>query len=116
METNLGENFDGTLTVENHFSFINANQCQFHWELRRYDSRRDARSVTEKIVARGTALAPEVPPGGRGELHLSLPARTEADGNEYLAVRGERDPDGRELWTYVWPCHEQAILCRRMRR
>jgi Glycosyl hydrolases family 2, TIM barrel domain/Glycosyl hydrolases family 2, sugar binding domain/Glycosyl hydrolases family 2/Beta galactosidase small chain len=109
LETNLEENFNGTLTVENHFSFIDASQCQFHWELRRYVFRRGARDVTEKIVARGTAEAPEIPPGGRGQLRLDLPQQTEEAGNEYLAVR-VNDPDGRELWTYVWPFHEQAIL------
>ncbi|HEY3761660.1 MAG TPA: glycoside hydrolase family 2 TIM barrel-domain containing protein [Verrucomicrobiae bacterium] len=108
LETNLGENFDGTLTVENHFSFIDASQCQFHWELRWYDLRRDGRSVAEKIVARGTAAAPEIAPGGRGQLQLNLP-QTRVRGNEYLAVR-VNGPDGRELWTYVWPFHEQAIL------
>src|SRR6202012_705257 len=35
LETNLPENFNGKLTVENHFNFLNANQCKFTWELRR---------------------------------------------------------------------------------
>lgn len=34
LETNLPENFDGALTVQNHFSFTDAKQCKFTWQIR----------------------------------------------------------------------------------
>ncbi|HUA67309.1 MAG TPA: glycoside hydrolase family 2 TIM barrel-domain containing protein, partial [Candidatus Saccharimonadales bacterium] len=34
LETNLPANFDGTLTVQNHFSFTDTRQCKFTWQLR----------------------------------------------------------------------------------
>jgi hypothetical protein len=43
-------------------------------------------------------LAGPIPPGGRGEL---LPPAEAADADA-VALRIE-DPQGRELWTYVWP-------------
>ena len=36
LETNLPKNFDGKLTVENHFNFTDASQCKFTRQLRRF--------------------------------------------------------------------------------
>ncbi|HEY1661621.1 MAG TPA: glycoside hydrolase family 2 TIM barrel-domain containing protein [Verrucomicrobiae bacterium] len=113
METNLAEGFDGTLTVENHYSFTDASQCKFHWELRRYIFSPGATSPKLKISAAGTAESPEIPPGGSGQLHLELPEKlSDAPGraeDDFLAVR-ITDPNGRELWTYVWPLRQRGAL------
>ncbi len=113
VETNLADGFDGTLTVENHYSFTDASQCKFHWELRRYIFLPGATSVKEKIRAQGMVESPEIPPGGSGQLHLDLPenpwyAQNRAE-DDFLAVR-INDPHGRELWTYVWPLHQSGVL------
>lgn len=111
LETNLPEKFDGTLTVENHYSFTDASQCRFHWQLRRFISPERAGKDDEAVSAEGLAESPEIPPGGRGQLHLNLPENFEhlADATEgnFLAVRVD-DPGGRELWTYVWPLRRPA--------
>ncbi|HTB85761.1 MAG TPA: glycoside hydrolase family 2 TIM barrel-domain containing protein [Candidatus Sulfotelmatobacter sp.] len=113
LETNLPENFDGKLTVENHFSFTDANQCRFTWQLRRFIPPNRAGSNDETISAEGTASVGSIPPNGRGKLRLHLPGNfrrlvnmTEGD---YLAVRVD-DPSGHELWTYVWPLRQRKIL------
>ncbi|HZI32623.1 MAG TPA: glycoside hydrolase family 2 TIM barrel-domain containing protein, partial [Candidatus Binatia bacterium] len=71
VETNLPANFDGTLTLENHYSFINAHQCSFNWQLRRFTGSTNGRFET--VCAEGQAEAPDIPPGGRGLLNLHLP-------------------------------------------
>lgn len=114
LETNLPEDFDGTLTVANHYSFTDARQCKFTWQLRRLVPPNTADAGDTNIIAQGVAKSPAVPPGGCGELHLKLPKifeQVSASGNNYLALR-VTDPNGRELWTYVWPLHEQSILSR----
>jgi hypothetical protein len=115
LETNLPENFNGTLTVENHFSFTDASQCKFTWQLRRFIFPSRADSDDEKISAEGNADTPEIPPGGRGQLHLNLPENfwhtSDVTEGDFLAVR-VCDPNGRELWTYVWPLRPREILPR----
>jgi hypothetical protein len=113
LETNLPENFNGVLTVENHFDFTDAKRCKFTWELRRFIYPGQINLGAETVCTTGIAESPEIPPGGRGELHLNLPENfqhlahvTEGD---FFAVRAT-DPNGRELWTWVWPLHRRDIL------
>jgi hypothetical protein len=113
LETNLPSSFDGTLTVHNRYSFTDASQCKFIWQLRRLGSPDRVNSGDETIGAKGVAESPAIPPGGQGKLRLNLPENwrhtgeaTEAD---LLAVRA-KDPHGRELWTWVWPLRRREIL------
>jgi hypothetical protein len=97
---------DGTFTVENHYSFTDASQCQFKWELRKFHQPDEA-AAGFSILAEGKSSAASIPPGGKGTMAIGLPAQaSEADA---LAL-GVEDPTGRELWTYVWPLHQRDIL------
>jgi hypothetical protein len=113
LETNLPGNFDGTLTVENHFSFTDASRCKFTWQLCRFISPDRVNSGDETISAEGVAESPAIPPGGRGRLHLNLPENwrhtAEATEADVLAVR-VNDPTGRELWKWVWPLQQYEVL------
>jgi len=117
LETNLPEDFDGTLTVKNHYSFTDARQCKFTWQLRRLVLPNAADAGDMAIIAEGTAKSPAIPPGGHGKIKLKLPKNFDeisSAGNTYLAMRVS-DPNGRELWTYVWPLSQQPILPRDIR-
>ena len=88
----IGANFEGTLTVKNHYDFTLLNSCRFTWKLVRFDG-------SEKVVGSGTATAPVVPPHGQGQLSLTLPANwRDADALAVTAI----DPSGAELWTSTW--------------
>jgi hypothetical protein len=112
LETNLPPDFDGTLTVENHYGFTDARQCKFTWQLRRFVFPGDD-AKTETVGAEGTAESPAIAPGASGKLHLNLPENfqhtSEATEGDFLAVR-VTDPAGRELWTWVWPLKPIQIL------
>ncbi|MGH7951725.1 MAG: glycoside hydrolase family 2 TIM barrel-domain containing protein [Limisphaerales bacterium] len=105
LETNLSENFDGTLTVENHFSFTDASDCKFDWQLRKFSAPDEKGDF--KTLANGKIAAPRIPPGQTGSLKISLPASEK--NADALALRVS-DPNGRELWTYVWPLRQRKIL------
>jgi hypothetical protein len=98
-ERTLPSHFTGTLSVENRYSFTDASQCGFTWQLRKF------RSPSEPVagftvIAEGQAQSPAILPGHTGSLKLILPSNwIEADA---LALRAN-DPTGRELWTWVWP-------------
>lgn len=96
----LPQAFGGTLTVENRYDFLDAKQCRFTWQLRKF-RRPGAAGAGSAVLSQGTGrLASSVPPGGSGALTLGLP-RTWRQA-EALAVRVD-DPTGHELYTWVWP-------------
>ncbi|MGH8022071.1 MAG: glycoside hydrolase family 2 TIM barrel-domain containing protein, partial [Limisphaerales bacterium] len=85
--------------VENHYSFLNADQCRFVWQLSRAPWP-DQMGSNLVVLSQGVARCPAIPPGGAGVLTLNLPkdiSRADA-----LALQ-VNDPYGRRLWTWVWP-------------
>ena len=95
----LPADFSGKLTVENRYSFTDAKQCDFIWELRKFSNPSES-GAGFKVIAKGDATVPSIPPAGTGVIHLNLPKDwAEADA---LSLRIS-DPSGRELWTWVWP-------------
>lgn len=106
---------NGTFTVENHYSFTDASQCRFTWELRRFAwPGRGAvgpANAGNTVVAAGEIAAPKIAPGGRGILQMALPDREKAEPVDALALR-VTDPTGRELWTWVWPLPRLEALAQ----
>jgi hypothetical protein len=94
----------GALTVENHFSFTDANQCKFTWQLRRLPQPAETNSGFV-VVREGILKSPAIPPGGKGGLKFDLPVPRTAGGALALRVN---DPAGRELWTWVWPLQKNG--------
>ena len=94
---------NGEFLVENHFSFTDTRDCKFSWQLRKNPLPGETNFSTT-ILRAGACPAPTIPPGGSGRLQFVLPALRAA---ETLALRVE-DPQGRELWTWVWPLQPSA--------
>jgi hypothetical protein len=96
IQVTRGENF--AFKVENHYSFTDASQCKFTWEWRRFPHTGETNS-SFTVVSSGIFKSPSIPPGGKGKLEFEkVPAAV----GDALALRVE-DPNGRELWTWVWP-------------
>lgn len=94
----LPAGFDGTIPVENRYHFTNLDQCRFQWSLADY--RRPADADTGYVVnATGTASGPGIVPGGKGNLHLSLPAGWN---NHDALLLTAFDPFGRTLSAWSW--------------
>jgi len=89
----------GSLMVENRYSFNDANQCRFTWQLRKFSLPGEMKSGFS-VVAEGEAKVPSIPTGGNGPLTFSLP--TNWPSADALTIR-VNDPSGRELWTWSWP-------------
>jgi hypothetical protein len=89
----------GAFKVDNHYSFTDANQCKFTWQLRRFPNATDA-TTNVVVLAEGVAAAPTIRPGSSGPLSIKFP--NELETADAFAVRVESST-GRELWTGVWP-------------
>ena len=103
---------NGAFTVENHFSFTDANRCKLTWQLRMFpwpSGAADQTSAGFKVLAEGQVAVRGIPPDGRGTLPMSLPENLVRDEADALALQVD-DPGGRELWTYVWPLPRMEAL------
>ena len=96
----------GQLTVENRFDFTNTNQCSFTWEARAFYQPNDSQAG-HKVIASGRILSPTIAPHEQGILQLPPVAA----GSDAIALRVD-DPQGRELWTWVWPVQRPALTRR----
>jgi len=88
----------GDFKVVNHFDFTDAKDCKFILQIRRF-AQPDNTNSNFSVVREQTIPSPEIAPGKSGKLNFNLPGGTAGDA---LALRAEA-PDGRELWTWVWP-------------
>jgi autotransporter-associated beta strand protein len=114
-----GNSFNGTLAVENRFSFTTLNKCSFDWQLGWYPDANDPASTFNTstnpltggfLVAldSGSFAGPNVTPGATGSLVLpNFPA----NGTNYDALRlTASDPFGNNLYTWTWPLHTPAQI------
>jgi hypothetical protein len=90
---------NGAFMIENRYSFTDASQCKFTWQLRQCVWP-FAPWLTNRVLAQGVLAVPAIPPGGKATVPSPLPANTsEAD---LVSLRVD-DLGGRELWTWTWP-------------
>lgn len=88
--------FDGRLTLENRFTYTNIRDCRFTWKLLKTADP----DTNDSAAQSGTAAAPDIAPGAKGTLTLSLPAGWQQYDVLYVTAT---DPHGREIYTWSWP-------------
>jgi len=93
----LPRDWDGTLTVENHYDFTNLRDHEFTWEVVGPD-------LGRAVVARGSRSGLELPP------RRSATFRLDISPGEFPSVLRLlcRDASGRELWTWSWFCEPEV--------
>lgn len=92
----LTANFGGVISLENRYHFTNLNQCTFAYKLVRYNN-----ALVKGIEKdeSGKIISPNILPGKKGSLSMSLPA----DWGNYDALHLTAiDPHGREIYTWTW--------------
>ncbi len=97
--------WDGTLAIENRYDFTNTKACRFTWSLAKFQA-----LTGDKEVDSGTINAPDIEPGGKGELKLSLPAHWKESDVLYLSAY---DPQGEELFTWSFELNSPAFFAER---
>lgn len=88
--------FDGTLSVENRYDFINTSQCTFSYALQRYQQPLSLSGVEQQ---QGTIPSPSIAPQQQGSLHIPLP--TDWQTYDVLSVTAT-DHKGKEIFTWRW--------------
>lgn len=101
----VGDGFE----IENRYAFTNAKQCLFTWELKRFLDPWDQRAGNDQRAAEMLSIFKDsfdVAPGERRTMKIELPRGAEKA--DALSLRVD-DPQGRELWTWVWPLREPTL-------
>jgi hypothetical protein len=99
--------FDGRFFVENRFFYTNLNQCRFSYRLT--PTKGPGEAATAGVA--GAVDAPNVLPGQKGVLRLSLPVNWR--NYDVLSVTAT-DPYGREIYTWTWPIVLPVVVAGRI--
>jgi len=94
----IAAGFDGRFNIENRYQFANANTCTYTWKLKRI-------GLKDEKVLEGLIKAPDIMPGGKGQLQLPLPADWNSYDVLYITVR---DQYQQEIFTWSFTISSPA--------
>jgi hypothetical protein len=93
---------DGNFAVENRYSFIDAKDCSFNWECRKFKSPGEQGAGYTTVASGKGRVEGSVPPGKSGKLLLDLPPKSPTEAAYDCLAITANDPTGHELWTWTW--------------
>ena len=99
MNTAIDRNFDGKLSVENRYDYLNLNTCRFIWQQVKFPSVTDASNTTTRILKQGEVQGSDVAAHGVGVVDIKTSILPETD-TLFLTVI---DKYGYELWRWTFP-------------
>ncbi len=99
MNTAIDRNFDGKLSVENRYDYLNLNTCRFIWQQVKFPSVTDASNTTTRILKQGEVQGNDVAAHGVGVVDIKTSILPEADALFLTVI----DKYGYELWRWTFP-------------
>ena len=102
MNTAIDRNFDGKLSVENRYDYLNLNTCRFIWQQVKFPSVTDAYNTTTRILKQGEVQGSDVAAHGVGVVDIKTSILPEADALFLTVI----DKYGYELWRWTFPVDE----------
>ena len=102
MNTAIDRNFDGKLSVENRYDYLNLNTCRFIWQQVKFPSVTDASNTTTRILKQGEVQGSDVAAHGVGVVDIKTSILPEADALFLTVI----DKYGYELWRWTFPVDE----------
>ncbi len=101
--TTIGRNFNGRLSVENRYDYLNLNTCRFIWQQVKFPSVTDASNTTTRILKQGEVQGNDVAAHGVGVVDIKTSILPEADALFLTVI----DKYGHELWRWTFPVDKQ---------
>ena len=99
MNTAIDRNFNGRLSVENRYDYLNLNTCRFIWQQVKFPSVTDASNTTTRILKQGEVQGSDVAAHGVGVVDIKTSILPEADALFLTVI----DKYGHELWRWTFP-------------
>lgn len=94
-----------SLVVENRFHFTNLKDCRFEWELVNY-AKPFSNDSSYATIKKGTIVSPDIKPGEKGKLLLTLPQNYQH--NDALTIAA-KDPKGNEVYKWFIAIKNNAV-------
>jgi len=98
--------FDGKLNLENRYHFTNLNKCSFYWNLVALSY-----GNSDTYFKSGTAIAPNVGPGEKGVLKLTLPEKWSGYDVLYITAK---DAFNKEICSWSFPISTSKKVSERV--
>lgn len=99
MDTSVDRQFDGKLSVENRYDYLNLNTCRFLWKQVKFPLATDVPNAGNKVVKQGEVQGSDIAAHSAGILDLKTTILPDADVLFVTAV----DKYGHELWRWTFP-------------
>lgn len=99
MDTSVDRQFDGKLSVENRYDYLNLNTCRFLWKQVKFPLATDVTNSGTKVVKQGEVQGSDIAAHSAGILDLKTTILPDADALFVTAV----DKYGHELWRWTFP-------------
>ena len=99
MNTAIDRNFDGKLSVENRYDYLNLNTCRFIWQQVKFPSVTDGSNTTTRILKQGEVQGSDVAAHGVGVVDIKTSILPETDALFLTVI----DKYGYELWRWTFP-------------
>ena len=99
MDTSIDRQFNGKLSVENRYDYLNLNTCRFLWKQVKFPSVTDASNVGTQVLKQGEVQGSNIAAHSAGILDIKTTVLPDADALFVTAI----DKYGHELWRWTFP-------------
>jgi hypothetical protein len=96
--------FDGSFNIENRYFYTNISACRFSFRFKSFQSN----SLND---LKGNIIAPNILPGQKGVLKMSLPSNWRAYDVLYITAFGN---DGKEIFTWSFPIAKPVAFAKKI--
>ena len=99
MNTSIDRLFDGKLSVENRYDYLNLNTCRFLWKQVKFPQATDASNTAAQVLKEGEVQGSDVAAHSAGVLDIKTNILANTDALYLTAI----DKYGHELWRWTFP-------------
>ena len=99
MDTSIDRQFNGKLSVENRYDYLNLNTCRFLWKQVKFPSATDTSNAGTQVLKQGEVQGSNIAAHSAGILDIKTTILPDADALFVTAI----DKYGHELWRWTFP-------------
>ena len=99
MDTSIDRQFNGKLSVENRYDYLNLSTCRFLWKQVKFPSATNASNAGTQVLKQGEVQGSNIAAHSAGVLDIKTTVLPDADALFVTAI----DKYGHELWRWTFP-------------
>ena len=99
MDTSIDRQFNGKLSVENRYDYLNLNTCRFLWKQVKFPSATATSNAGTQVLKQGEVQGSNIAAHSAGILDIKTTILPDADALFVTAI----DKQGHELWRWTFP-------------